>query len=324
MTLEAFPEIPAGEALSAASRNRASVLPFISSGDPRVAAMASPEIRPTFTLEPGESIFTIGSCFARGVELELRRRGFHIPTLAFEAPDDEIEGTWKNPASMINKYSLPSMINEVEMAFAEDGSFPSLVEDINGTWDTQLNTLIPVTRQRAEERRTALDTINREAIRTSRVIIITLGLVEVWKDNLTGVYLNRAPHPRVVKRHDGRFSFETLRTSKVIDLTFALVDLLKRRGREDLRIMLTLSPVPIGRTFNGTDVIVANTYSKSALRCAAEEVVRSVDGVDYFPSYETVLYSDRALAWRDDLRHVTQAMVRHNVNRMLAAYLPGG
>ena len=68
--------------------------------------------------------------------------------------------------------------------------------------------------------------------------------------------------------------------------------------------------------------MVANSYSKAALRVAAEIATRSFDHVDYLPSYETVTLSDRALAWEDDLVHVRNDMIELNVARMLAAYLP--
>src|SRR5262245_2180917 len=45
----------------------------------RLAPVAKPESRPTFRLELGERIFTMGSCFARHVERELMERGFLLP-----------------------------------------------------------------------------------------------------------------------------------------------------------------------------------------------------------------------------------------------------
>ena len=69
-------------------------------------------------------------------------------------------------------------------------------------------------------------------------------------------------------------------------------------------------------------MLTANNYSKSALRAAAEVAVRSFDHVDYFPSFETVTMSDRAIAWEDDLAHVTPAMIELNVSRMIADYMP--
>jgi hypothetical protein len=61
-----------------------------------------------------------------------------------------------------------------------------------------------------------------------------------------------------------------------------------RTINENLRIILTVSPVPLVATATDHHVLSATIYSKSALRVAAQEVSRSFCGVIYFPSYEIV------------------------------------
>ncbi len=51
-----------------------------------------------------------------------------------------------------------------------------------------------------------------------------------------------------------------------------------------------------------------------------EAFVRGHDNVDYFPSYESVVLSDRKRAWRDDQAHASDEIVRLNVLRMIEAY----
>lgn len=55
-----------------------------------------PEFKPSFKLEPGASIFTIGPCFARNIEEVLLPLGFKLPTASFSVPKSE----W--PARQIN------------------------------------------------------------------------------------------------------------------------------------------------------------------------------------------------------------------------------
>ncbi len=43
---------------------------------PTGSHFADPSFKPSFMLEPGQRIFTIGSCFARGIERTLAERGF--------------------------------------------------------------------------------------------------------------------------------------------------------------------------------------------------------------------------------------------------------
>jgi len=86
-------------------------------------------------------------------------------------------------------------------------------------------------------------------------------------------------------------------------------------------VILTVSPVPLQITQRPIDVMVANTYSKSVLRTAAETAVAKLPFVTYFPSYESVTLSDRKIAWLDDLIHVSEPIVRHNVRRMVDAFV---
>src|SRR5206468_12443076 len=92
------------------------------------------------------------------------------------------------------------------------------------------------------------------------------------------------------------------------------------RGHPDLRMLVTVSPVAMSTTFTGGEVLVANSYSKAVQRAAVEAFVRRHDNVDYFPSFESVMLSDRRQAWRDDQAHASDAIVRLNVLRMIEAY----
>ncbi len=85
-------------------------------------------------------------------------------------------------------------------------------------------------------------------------------------------------------------------------------------------MLVTVSPVAMNTTFTGGEVLVANTYSKSVQRAALEAFVRRHDNVDYFPSYESVVLSDRSRAWRADQAHASDEIVRLNVLRMIEAY----
>ena len=55
-----------------------------------------------------------------------------------------------------------------------------------------------------------------------------------------------------------------------------------------MRILLTVSPVPLTATASTQHVLAATVYSKSVLRAAAGELYSLHQDVDYFPSYEIV------------------------------------
>jgi hypothetical protein len=78
--------------------------------------------------------------------------------------------------------------------------------------------------------------------------------------------------------------------------------------------------VPLGATFSGQDIGVANAYSKSTLRAVAGDFVAGRDDADYFPSYEIVTESAPKLAWLDDMIHVREDLVRCVVAHFLENY----
>jgi len=89
-----------------------------------------------------------------------------------------------------------------------------------------------------------------------------------------------------------------------------------------MKFVVTVSPVPLGTTFQEADIIVSNSHSKSLLRAVAEEIKRTYDYVDYFPSYEIVMNSPRDLAWREDCLHVQWPMVQHVMQNFKQAFCP--
>ena len=68
----------------------------------------------------------------------------------------------------------------------------------------------------------------------------------------------------------------------------AILDLL-RRISPNVRLVVTVSPVPLHATFERTSAIVSDCVSKSTLRVAAEEFCKQHDdGVFYWPAFEMI------------------------------------
>ncbi|WP_442678983.1 GSCFA domain-containing protein [Sphingomonas sp. ASY06-1R] len=315
-----FSRISAEDAYRATMGQRAAKWPVRGSG--RLEPVAAPVVTPGFRLEEGASVFTIGSCFARNIEISLRDHGLRIPTLDLQVPAAELMRGSALRTGILNKYTPFSMLNEIEQIGAEDDGGRFLIDLGNDAWwDGQLHSHEPVTHERGLKRRRRIRRLYAESIAESALVIVTLGLVEAWWDEAEQVYLNDTVPRQVIDRHPGRFFFEVLSPEKVTDAVMRLVASLHALNPVQ-RMLLTVSPVPLHRSFTGGDVLSANAYSKSALRVAAEIATRSFDHVDYFPSFESVTLSDRAIAWEDDLAHVTPAMIELNVSRMIATYMP--
>ncbi len=94
-----------------------------------------------------------------------------------------------------------------------------------------------------------------------------------------------------------------------------------RMVRADLRVILTVSPVPLTATATGGHVLSATTYSKSVLRAVAGELAATDPLVDYFPSYEIVAGLPFGPAnYQKNLRNVSDAAVARVMDLFFAAH----
>src|SRR6185369_4771378 len=85
---------------------------------------------------------------------------------------------------------------------------------------------------------------------------------------------------------------------------------LLRTHNPDIRILLTVSPVPLTATASGRHVLLATTHSKAVLRAVAGEIADGYNLVDYFPSYEMITGSPfRSNFFEENLRSITPSGV---------------
>lgn len=292
----------------------------------RIEPFCEPNVFPKHGIDKNDQIFTIGSCFARNIELALRENHFNIPSADVKFPQEELwEGT-KLHSGLLNKYTPQSMLNELE--FALEGKYKAedflICSDSNKYLDLQLHTNRAVSFERGIKRRAEIKRLVKNFVTSADVIIVTLGLIEVWWDDKSKLYLNEAPSKKLIEKHKGRFFFETMKPEDVFESVSKVVDLFKKHSKKDTWIMLTISPVPLARTYRDKEVIVANMYSKSVLRVAAEIESEKSDSVEYFPSYESVMLSDRKKLWQDDLIHLEYPAVKRITDRVVEEYAKGG
>jgi hypothetical protein len=175
---------------------------------------------------------------------------------------------------------------------------------------------------------TALDNRRRleaatATVRQAQVVFMTLGLTETWIDRETGLAMNRPPGGRGLVTHQDRFRFVEFGFRAILEELCACFALIRVSCNPGMRFVVTVGPVPLGATFRASDVLVSAGASKAVLRAVAEELCRSFDYVDYFPSYEMVMASPRSLAWQPDQAHVSSAMIRHVTDSFLSLCYAG-
>lgn len=295
--------------------------------DNRLEPQATPIVTPKFSLADARSFFTIGSCFARNIEEFLDQRGYEVPTAQFFVPKEE----WPTrPSGILNKYTPPSIYQELDRTFRglkEEGAKQDeiLQETIlhvkDGTAvDMELAGFAKVTPERALERRRQVLNTFAHAF-SADVVTLTLGLVESWWDNHHGRYVQQVPPLAVAKDHPGRFQFELLTFDAARDYVRRSVELILAHGKPGVKILITTSPVPLGASFAGEDILVSNTYAKSVLRAVSTEIAAEFPDVAYFPSYECVMLSRDPGIWEDDLIHIKHSYVGKIVDLLLSSYL---
>ncbi len=331
-------------ALRTAANNAYSRFGYVAD-DPKTAgwrltqrAAVDVHFTPKFHLTPIDAIFTMGSCFARNVESSLIDLGVRVLLADFDFPIELFNqaygrlNTWQGTSrhghlirSVLNKYSPLSMLSEFQRVL-EPGSvrdpFKGLIQVDSERWyDPQVKNTAMLGLDDALRVRELVESATARVTQAS-AIFLTLGFTETWLDSETGIALNVAPRPMLIKKWPDRFRFFNATHRDVMQSLEKIFELLTRRIRPDLKFIVTVSPVPLGTTFTEMDVISANAYSKATLRSVAGEFCARHPNVDYFPSYEMVMSTSPDIAWDADKVHVTQELVDTVIGRFVRAYFP--
>jgi hypothetical protein len=302
----------------------------------RSGAMCRLAHSPKFKLSRQDTFHTIGSCFAREVEVALTDLGISLAAADAEFPWDWFDPRMKSlpgniagqdvaqtrQRSPLNRYSVHSILYDIERVFGKSHTFEQTVVPIVGEyeiWDPQLKNLAYGDLSFTHTARGVLDRAIA-SIATADVVIMTLGMTETWYDEQIGAVLPTPPHPFQIKRFPDRFSFFNADFQAVSAALEAIVEMIAQYSTKDPWIVLTVSPVPMGSTFTNKDVIVANSYSKGTLVSAAQAMAATHETVDYFPSYEMIANSSRDI-WFPDAIHIRPEYVAEVMKAFLGSYL---
>lgn len=254
------------------------------------------------------AIGSAGSCFAAEIAKRLQLSGFNY--VVKEKTWCDPEGLPRASAGWGTIFNVPAMRQLVERSFGLVDTPPLIwyQEKENGQKvycdpfreDIIFNSVEEFANSYYPHREAA-----RKALMEVEYFVMTLGLNEVWYLKSDGSVFSRCPWSTSA-------SLVTHKVLSVEDNVNELERLLKvwRNFNPKLKLIVTVSPVPLHATFRGNEhhVITANCHSKSTLRVAAEEFVKRNKDVFYFPSYETVMYCC-ANPWEPDQRHVSHATV---------------
>ena len=288
----------------------------------RAPDQVRPAARPGFAIASTDRVATAGSCFAQHISRALTAKGYGY-LVTEPGPEDEGYGVF--PARFGNIYCARQLLQLFQRAYG-------LFEPEEGAWRTPDGREVDPFRPRVRpggfadgaamlaDREIHLAAVRR-MFETADVLVFTLGLTEAWVSERDGAVFPLAPGVAggpTDASHIRPHNFTVDET--VADLT-AVIDM-ARAIRPDLRVLLTVSPVPLKATFEDRHVLVSTGYSKAVLRVAAGMVSDALSGVDYFPSYEIVTGIQAGPGiWAGDLRSVTPDGVSRVMAELARAYL---
>ncbi len=128
---------------------------------------------------------------------------------------------------------------------------------------------------------------SRRALQRAAVLILTLGLTEIWQDRVDGSVISLPSGPYVNEGGNmSRYEFKVSRYAENLKNLERIHDIMAQHN-PDCQLLVTISPVSLWATFRkDLDVISASCNSKSTLRAAADEFMLRHDNVHYFPAFE--------------------------------------
>jgi hypothetical protein len=301
-----------------------------------VSAVAFHELDPLrstkFAITPMDKVATLGSCFAQHLSRYLVRSGFNYFVTEEGDPtatdDDRFAHNYGVfTARYGNVYTVRQALQLFERAYTRRWRRK---EEVWRLGEAFVDSLRPQIEPRgfASEAELAADRVVhlaavRRAFEECDVLVFTLGLTEGWRARRSGLVFPVAPGASGGEFDAGRYEFVNFSVAEVTADLVAFVRALRKVNRT-IRVLLTVSPVPLIATYTEAHVLPATVYSKSVLRVAAAEVSAAFDFVDYFPSFEIVTAPATAGQYfADDLRNVTAAGVEHVMRIFRRHYVDG-
>lgn len=270
----------------------------------------------TMRLNRDDSFMSAGSCFASNVRRYLESWGhrYTVTESAHPGWPESAESLYYEAFSARygNIYTARQMVQLLQRCLGEFQPSEEFWESESGEFiDPYRPGLIHRAWSLPEFRaltKQHLDAV-RTAVEQSSVLVFTLGLTEAWYSADDGAVFPACPGTVSGAFDPDRHRFVNYSVVDVTEDLEAMIAIL-RRINPSIRVIITVSPVPLVATASGRHVLTATTYSKAVLRVAADQAVRGTSDVAYFPAYEIVTGAQNlGAAFEEDLRSVREPVI---------------
>jgi hypothetical protein len=239
---------------------------------------------PGWRLDRATPVASMGSCFAREIKRVLLARGYN-----YVAEETDRPAARHASAAWERLYNIFSMRQVFEYTFGDWRPEPRWwVAPASGVvQDPFRRVVLYDSVEQAEADFARHRQCSRRALERARVLILTLGLTEIWQDRADGSVICLPAGPYVNEGGEmGRYVFRVSRYQENLENLERIGELMARHN-PDCRLVVTVSPVHLWATFReDADVVSASCNSKSTLRAVADEFAARHANVSYFPAYE--------------------------------------
>ncbi|MBY8823046.1 GSCFA domain-containing protein [Sphingomonas colocasiae] len=290
-----------------------------------------PVTQTRFKIGRNAQVGTAGSCFAQHISRRIMASGFnYLVTETGEGFDEQARvannyGVFS--ARYGNIYTTVQLLQLFEEAFGER-------VPLDRAWIRPDGRFIDPYRQQVEppgfadedavlaDRSRHLAAVRR-LFEDTDIFVFTLGLTEAWRSRRDGSVFSAAPGVVGGAFDDTEHEFVNFDVAQTYDALSRFLEKLHVIN-PGVKVLLTVSPIPLIATYEPRSVLVSTTYSKSVLRVAAEMAIREFDWVDYFPSYEIITGSfSGGLYYQPDWREVNALGVSHAMRCFMNNYIEG-
>lgn len=282
---------------------------------------------PKWQITADDRVVTFGSCFAQHFAKSLLKRGYgwtnYEPGPACLGAQGVTTFNYNVFSARTGNIYTANMLNQW-VAWALDHAVPpDEVWEMDGRFYDPFRPAIEPdgfasVEEMMESRKLAIRSFGR-AIRESELFVFTLGLTESWRNSSHNYEYAICPGTAAGTFDAGRHVFVNEKYTEISgSLQISMNAILA--VNPDLRILLTVSPVPLTATASRDHVLVATTYSKSVLRSVAGDIAATSGQIDYFPSYEIITASPFGGKFFAENR---RSVLQEGVDHVMAQFFSG-
>jgi tetratricopeptide (TPR) repeat protein len=238
--------------------------------------------------------FTMGSCFARNLAKSL------------------IDSGYASHHMEISEYINTTFANRVFVDWLSDA-------DIDGAIRDRIVEMLPPGWSKEN---------TLQIIKNSDVFILTLGVAPAFFDRATGDFVLPRPSALNSRVLAEKYLFRTTSVKENVENVLYLIEFI-RNISPHMKIVVTVSPVPLLASFEYESAVQADCLSKSTMRLVAHEVVNSsnISNILYWPSFEIFRWAgsnasnyyaaDDGAAW-----HVSEEKVAGTIRAFVEMFSP--